>query len=240
MSCVSSACSSPSPTKDRLVSSVPPAKLIGLLRMCACVCVAGTTTSSANNNNDNNNVAFVSQFTNFPQSLTLSFAAEEQPTRANDTLWLLIAGSTSAMQTRLANARVTINYAAAAAPAAAAPAASLGVGGGGVGHGGHGGGVSSVAAAAAASVTPAPESFDLVPPLNYWALSPVGGVDYDYATNAFCMPAVPPPTVQLGNNCRAMVLPWRLAGRVDTVVVEALSLEVVVGVLAASVTRPAV
>ncbi len=93
-------------------------------------------------------------------------------------------------------------------------------------------------AAAAPAPAPAPESFDLVPPFNYWSLSPIGGIDYDYARDGFCLPATPPPTVQLGGNCRAMVLPWRLAGRAANVTLEALSLEVVVGLLAATVTRP--
>ena len=54
------------------------------------------------------------------------------------------------------------------------------------------------------------ETLELVPPLNFWSLCPWGGVDYSYQTDAFCLPKQPPPTVRLGNNCRAMVLSWKL------------------------------
>ena len=41
------------------------------------------------------------------------------------------------------------------------------------------------------------DTLDLVPPFNFWALSPWGNSDYDYATDAFCLPPVPPPQVQV-------------------------------------------
>lgn len=151
-------------------------------------------------NSSAHNIAFVSQYTNFPTSLNFSFGEEAIPTRAGDVLWLLVAGSTNPMQTRLANARVTIVY---------------------------------------ADETTPPDSFDLVPPLNYWSLSAIGGADYDYERDAFCLPRVPPPTLQLGENCRAMLLPWKLSGRISRVELQALSLEIVVGLVGASVTRAA-
>ena len=39
------------------------------------------------------------------------------------------------------------------------------------------------------------EKLALVPPLNFWSLCPFGGVDYDYRTDAFCLPKEPPLTV---------------------------------------------
>src|SRR5262249_33104808 len=49
------------------------------------------------------------------------------------------------------------------------------------------------------------ERLALTPPDNFWSLCPIDGCDYDYARDGFCLPATPPPTVQLGNNCRATV-----------------------------------
>ena len=78
---------------------------------------------------------------------------------------------------------------------------------------------------------------ELVPPLNYWALSGWGNNDYDYATDAFCLPPSPPPTVQLGANARAMVyyLPVAAGTVLAAVELEAMSQEIVVGLLAVSV-----
>ncbi len=84
------------------------------------------------------------------------------------------------------------------------------------------------------------ENLDLVPPLNFWSLCPWGGVDYNYRTDAFCLPKAPPPTVQLGNNCRAMVLSWvlRPGQRLDDVTLETLSPDVVVGLMGVSLMNP--
>ena len=59
------------------------------------------------------------------------------------------------------------------------------------------------------------DTLELVPPRNYWNLSPIGKgrsneklmdrTDYDYRADAFCLPKTPPTMVQLGENCRAMV-----------------------------------
>ena len=95
------------------------------------------------------------------------------------------------------------------------------------------------------------ESLELVPPLNYWNLSPIKPViaapgqesrfDYTAPADAFCVPAKWPQTVQLGENCRAMLLGWRLRrGEVlRSVTLQTLSAEVVVGLMGLSVMNPA-
>jgi hypothetical protein len=77
------------------------------------------------------------------------------------------------------------------------------------------------------------EKLELIPPLNYWSLCPLGGRDYTHPLDAFCLPVTPPPTVQLGGNCRAMVLPWKLkpACKLESITLESLSQEVVVGLM---------
>ena len=84
------------------------------------------------------------------------------------------------------------------------------------------------------------ENLELVPPISYWAISGWGSADYSYATDAFCLPKVPPPTVQLGVANRAMVYDHALPpGRVLAAVqLETLSQEVVVGLLAVSLYAP--
>ena len=67
--------------------------------------------------------------------------------------------------------------------------------------------------------------------------TPIGGIDYDYERDGFCLPTVPPPTVQLGESNRAMVYSWRATASMARVTLEALSLEVVVGLLAVSVSH---
>ena len=78
-----------------------------------------------------------------------------------------------------------------------------------------------------------------MPPFNFWSLCPWGGLDYSYETDAFCLPAEPPPMAQLGNNCRAMVLSWRLRpGEIlESVTLEALSQEVVIGLMGISLAN---
>ena len=77
------------------------------------------------------------------------------------------------------------------------------------------------------------EKLELVPPFNFWRLCPFGGVDYDYQRDGFALPPVPPTTVQLGKNCRAVMLPWRLRPGVtlESVTLETLSAEVVIGLM---------
>ncbi len=84
------------------------------------------------------------------------------------------------------------------------------------------------------------EKLELVPPLNFWSLCPFGGIDYSYEIDGFCLPKQPPPTVQLGNNCRAMVLSWKLrpAVKLEDVTLEALSQDVVIGLMGVSLMNP--
>ena len=145
---------------------------------------------------DDSNVAFVSQWENYPKTVTVPLAGHN--TTAGHVVWLLISGSTNNMQTRLANAVIRFSY-----------------------------------------TDGSEEELFLTPPLNYWSLTPIAGIDYDYGRDNFCLPPVPPPTVQLGHANRAMVYSWRAKGEMASVTVEALSLEVVLGLLAVSVGRAA-
>lgn len=148
--------------------------------------------SEERNNTRGSNVAFVSQWHNWPTKLTVPVSAGP-----GEVIWLLIAGSTNNMQTRLANAVLQFNY-----------------------SDGHA------------------EELELIPPLNYWSLTKIAGIDYDYSRDGFCLPTEPPPQVQLGEHNRAMVYTWRvMSGEVSAVTLEALSLEVVVGLLAVSVSH---
>ena len=81
------------------------------------------------------------------------------------------------------------------------------------------------------------EKVELIPPLNFWTLCPFGGVDYDYERDAFALPKVPPASVQLGQNCRGIVLPWRLRPGValESVTLKTLSQEVVIGLMGVTV-----
>ena len=96
----------------------------------------------------------------------------------------------------------------------------------------------------------AEETLELVPPVNFWNLSPIKPVitapgqesrfDYTAPTDAFCVPAVWPQTVQLGENCRAMLLGWRLrkGAVLQSVTLRTLSAEVVIGLMGVSVMNP--
>ena len=84
------------------------------------------------------------------------------------------------------------------------------------------------------------ETFELVPPLNFWSLCRFGGVDYDYKRDGFSLPKEPPLQAQLGENCRAMVYGWKLRPGVELkdVTLETLSQEVVIGLMGVSVMNP--
>jgi hypothetical protein len=84
------------------------------------------------------------------------------------------------------------------------------------------------------------EKLELVPPFNFWMLSPFNGVDYNYQRDAFSLPKTPPATVQLGENCRAVLLNWRLRPGVvlKSVTLAALSEEVVIGLMGVTVMNP--
>jgi hypothetical protein len=62
-------------------------------------------------------------------------------------------------------------------------------------------------------------------------------VDYDYARDAFALPGTPPARVQLGENCRGIVLGWRLRPGValKSVSLETESEEVVIGLMGVTV-----
>jgi hypothetical protein len=140
--------------------------------------------------NGSNNIAFTSQWDNWPREVTVPVA------RAGDAVWFLLGGSTDPMEVRIANARLRLKYA---------------------------DGVI--------------ETLDLVPPLNFWTLCPFGGIDYDYQRDGFALPKVPPATLQLGQNCRAVVLGWRLRPGValESVTLETLSSQVVIGLMGVTV-----
>ncbi|MEI7730727.1 MAG: DUF4450 domain-containing protein [Verrucomicrobiota bacterium] len=84
------------------------------------------------------------------------------------------------------------------------------------------------------------EPLELVPPFNFWSLCPYGGVDYNYARDRYSLPQDPPPTVQLGRNCRMMVLNLRLRPNValESVTLETLSQEVMVGLMGMTLMNP--
>ncbi len=88
------------------------------------------------------------------------------------------------------------------------------------------------------------DRLELINPDNYWQLAAYSGRpsekgqetvnDYSYETDAFCLPKTPPVTLQLGENCRAVAVGYRLRpGAVLTdITLETLSQEVVVGLMA--------
>jgi hypothetical protein len=93
------------------------------------------------------------------------------------------------------------------------------------------------------------DSLELIPPVNYWNLSTIDSHatapgqgsrnDYTSETDKFCMPAKFPETVQLGENCRAMLLNLKLRPGVElkSVSLETLSQEVVVGLMGITVMK---
>jgi len=81
------------------------------------------------------------------------------------------------------------------------------------------------------------EKLAIVPPFNFWTLCPFGGVDYDYDRDGFSLPKTPPTTVQLGRNCRGVVLGWHLRPGValKSVTLATLSQQVVIGLMGVTV-----
>ena len=84
------------------------------------------------------------------------------------------------------------------------------------------------------------ERLELVPPFNFWSMLPFASIDYDYKKDGFALPKTPPPQVQLGKNCRAMVYGWKLRPGVELkeVTLETLSQEVVIGLMGVSLMNP--
>ena len=87
------------------------------------------------------------------------------------------------------------------------------------------------------------DSLELVPPVNYWNLSIISSdasgpgqgsrSDYTAEIDKFCLPAKLPERVQLGQNCRAMLLNLKLRKGIvlKSITLETLSQEVVVGLM---------
>ena len=84
------------------------------------------------------------------------------------------------------------------------------------------------------------DKLELVPPFNFWTLCPLNGFDYNYQRDAFCLPQNPPATMQLGSNCRAVILNQRLRPKValESITLETLSPEVVVGLMGVTIMNP--
>jgi hypothetical protein len=85
------------------------------------------------------------------------------------------------------------------------------------------------------------ETIDLIPPQNFWSLCPFGRADYDYTRDGFCLPKIPPETLQLGNNCRAIVLNRKLlpGKTLKTLTLQTLSQQVVIGLMGITLMNPA-
>jgi hypothetical protein len=93
------------------------------------------------------------------------------------------------------------------------------------------------------------DSLALVPPVNYWNLSTITASatspgqdsrnDYLSETDKFCMPRELPQVVQLGENCRAMLLNLKLLNNVElkSITLETLSQEVVVGLIGVTLLK---
>ena len=130
--------------------------------------------------------------------------------RCADAVWCLVCGTTNPMQCGIANAALHFRYA---------------------------DGVC--------------ETLELVPPENFWNMfaytcAPTSSEqttcnDYDYQNAGFCLPETPPDTIQLGQNCRAVALGFRLRPGVslESVELECLSNEVVIGLMAVTLGREA-
>ncbi len=84
------------------------------------------------------------------------------------------------------------------------------------------------------------ETLELVPPTNFWSLCRFGRVDYEYKRDGFALPKEPPPQVQLGADCRAIVSGWKLRpdAKLESVTLETLSQDVVIGLMGVSVMNP--
>lgn len=93
------------------------------------------------------------------------------------------------------------------------------------------------------------ETFELIPPYNDWNLSPIRGIQaraqfggsyYTEDTEPFTVPKPWPMTVELGSNCRAMLLSRKLRPGVvlQRVTLETLSQESIIGLMGVSIMNP--
>jgi len=84
------------------------------------------------------------------------------------------------------------------------------------------------------------EKLELVPPMNFWSLCKFASAEYSYERDGFSLPKTPPAQVQLGTNCRAMVYGWKLRPgvKLESVALETLSQEVVIGLMGVSIMNP--
>ncbi|MHB1460841.1 MAG: LamG-like jellyroll fold domain-containing protein [Armatimonadota bacterium] len=84
------------------------------------------------------------------------------------------------------------------------------------------------------------ERLELVPPLNFRNICRWGGSDYNQERDGYALGDNPPLMVNLGTNCRAMLYGWRLRKgvKLQQVSLEALSQEVVVGLMGVSLMNP--
>jgi hypothetical protein len=76
---------------------------------------------------------------------------------------------------------------------------------------------------------------------NYWNLSPVRGADYTGDAEAYPVPKLWPMTVEPRANCGAMVLNRKLRPGIplESVTLEALSEEPVIGLMGVTLMNPA-
>ena len=93
------------------------------------------------------------------------------------------------------------------------------------------------------------DSLALVPPINYWNLCPIqfgatepgqgGRNDYTSEIDKFVMPAKLPERVELGENCRAMLLNLKMRKDIALkyITLETLSQEVVVGLIGVTIAK---
>lgn len=128
--------------------------------------------------------------------------------QSGEAAWFLICGSTTVMQGRIANAVLRLKYA---------------------------DGIE--------------ETLKLIPPYNYWNLSPIKGIQaraqfgssyYTEDSESFTVPKPWPMTVELGQNCRAMLLNRKLRPgvKVESITLEALSQESVIGLMGVTIMNP--
>ena len=93
------------------------------------------------------------------------------------------------------------------------------------------------------------DSLELIPPVNYWNVSTITANataagqesrnDYTAEVDKFCLPDILPETVQLGDNCRAMLLNLKLRKGIElkSITLETLSQEVVVGLMGVTILK---